>query len=316
MGGLALSEAQVKKDLAEKEAEFLAQGGSFPHATTSSIFIALGLELEEAQMIDFKNKNIRGQRDGTQLTTIIDRVHVRARFAASKYRSARVAHLALAGEGDWENTYQVLEDKDVRGYQDPDQLRPHVGRRGIYEDGHKPSNIEVDEDDSIDLVNQQRNRRDGTGQTRRTLSWIWTVTVGVRTEEDHDNILRVEWAKSRARVMRAKEEVLLLKEEMRRMLMFLKHRSAWWVERQSALPGTRKDLAEGISAFAKSQAEIQTSLANHFQRLWAAPFSDKITENDDDDDNDDEGDEVDQVDQVPPDEDEEEEFENETEEPL
>ncbi|KAH9476140.1 hypothetical protein JR316_0011711 [Psilocybe cubensis] len=427
MPSITLSEAQVKKDLAEKEAKFLAQGGSFQHATTSSMFISLGLELEEAQrrvrrlakgvgphstirqagslteqrnilstriraweqllpvyipgivqyqtdhpittktsyaedavlylpssipepcrsrictpglaniekelrfaqmsdslasirqiliiksrMIDFKNKNIRGQRDGTRSTTVIDRVHERARFAASKYRSARAAHLALAGDGDWENTYRVLEDKDVRGYQDPDRLRPRVGRQGIYEDGHEPSlNVEVDEDDGINLVNQLRNRRDGTGQTRRTLSWIWTVTMGVRTEEDHDDILRVEWAKSCARVMRAKEEVLLLKEEMRRTLAFLKYKSDWWVEQQSALPGAPKDLVEGISAFAISQAEIQTSLANHFRKLWAAPFSENVEEDVDEDE-----DEVEEVEDVPLDEDEEDEFENETEEPL
>ncbi|PPQ89812.1 hypothetical protein CVT25_007401 [Psilocybe cyanescens] len=44
----SLTEAQVKKELSDEEAEFLAAGGAFPHATTASKFISLGLELEEA----------------------------------------------------------------------------------------------------------------------------------------------------------------------------------------------------------------------------------------------------------------------------
>ncbi|KAH9484782.1 hypothetical protein JR316_0001684 [Psilocybe cubensis] len=415
MPSFTLSEAQVKKQLAEKDAEYIAQGGAFPHATTASMFIALGLELEEAirrvrrlakgvgsqstirqsgslteqrnslatrirsweqllpvympgilqyrtdypvttrsinsedtilylpsfvpephrsricvpglalieqelrfaqlsdslssirqiliiksRMIDFKNKNIRGQRDGTRSTTIIDRVHERARFAASKYRAARIAYLALAGEGDWMETYQVLEDKDVRGYQDPNRLRTHVGRRGIYEDGHEPiagGREEVETEDGVTLLNQPRSRRDGTGETRRTLSWIWSVNIGVRSEEDKDDILRVEWAKSRARMMRAKEEVMLLKEEMRRTLAFLEYRKQWWLKRKSAWTGVRKDLLEGISAFAISQADIQDSLAQHFRALWATPLVDGFsqTQGDDVDDDEAEGEEMEEV---------------------
>ncbi|PPQ88948.1 hypothetical protein CVT25_004299 [Psilocybe cyanescens] len=44
-----LTEAEVHKELAEREAEYIAQGNTFPHTTTASKFIALGLELEEAQ---------------------------------------------------------------------------------------------------------------------------------------------------------------------------------------------------------------------------------------------------------------------------
>ena len=37
----------------------------------------------------------------------------------------------------------------------------------------------------------------------------------------HNDILRLEWAKSRARAARAREEVMLLKEEMNRVLKYL-----------------------------------------------------------------------------------------------
>jgi len=75
-------------------------------------------------MIQFKNKNLRGQRAGTRSRAVIDRVHERARVAADKYRIARRAKLALSGTGDWEKTLRLLEDGDVRSYQDPDRLKP------------------------------------------------------------------------------------------------------------------------------------------------------------------------------------------------
>jgi hypothetical protein len=44
-----LSEAQVKKDLATEEEALLVAGGVRLHATTASMFIVIGLELEEGQ---------------------------------------------------------------------------------------------------------------------------------------------------------------------------------------------------------------------------------------------------------------------------
>jgi len=44
-----LSEAQVRKELATEEQTLLAAGGVRLHATTASMFIVVGLELEEGQ---------------------------------------------------------------------------------------------------------------------------------------------------------------------------------------------------------------------------------------------------------------------------
>ena len=67
----------------------------------------------KSQMILFKNKNVRGQREGTRSRSVIDRVHSRARASASKYRLARAAKLALSGPGAWESTLRVLLDSDI-----------------------------------------------------------------------------------------------------------------------------------------------------------------------------------------------------------
>jgi len=88
----------------------------------------------KTRMIQFKNKNLCGQRAGTCSRAVIDRVHERARVAADKYQLARTAKIALSGPGEWENTLLPLKDEDVCSFQDPNRLKPRQARRGIYDD--------------------------------------------------------------------------------------------------------------------------------------------------------------------------------------
>ena len=80
--------------------------------------------------------------------------------------------------------------------------------------------------------------------------------------------VRIEWAKTRARSMRWREEVDLLEEEMRRVRAFLRWRSGWWSERvgQKVLPPGPQ--LEGETAYALRQAAIQAQLADEFERDW------------------------------------------------
>ncbi|KDR81126.1 hypothetical protein GALMADRAFT_61075 [Galerina marginata CBS 339.88] len=382
-----ISEAQVKKEMADEEESRLAAGGVSLHATSAGTFVQLGLDLEDTQrrirrllvpiylpgllqyrtdlarkatssqnvpkseypedadlwlpsclpadvrdsiclgnlskieerlrdaqcmdslhkvrqvlkvktrMIDFKNKNIRGQRDGTRSRTVIDKIHMKARNAADKYRAARRAKMALAGPGEWEERFRVLEDRDIRGYQDPNRLRLRVGRKGVWDDEQLArAGKDNGAANGFLLYNENRTKRDGTGETRRTLSWIWLTSPSTGDNDDKNEILRVEWAKSRARSMRAEEEVMLLKEEMRRVLEFLRWKADWWMARKASRTGLTKELAEGVEGFALTQKNLQTDLANHFRALWKAPLSEDSTnpnsgaENDGDDDEDDDDD--------------------------
>ena len=138
----------------------------------------------KSRMVAFKNKNVCGQRDGLQSQTVINQVHERARVAAERYQSARRALLALAGPGDWEKMFCILNDGDICGYQDPEQLQVHPGCKGMLEDGQvaatqvaeEDAEEDVDiEDDvvEVDLYLEVCHKRDGTGETCRMLSWIW-----------------------------------------------------------------------------------------------------------------------------------------------
>jgi hypothetical protein len=252
----------------------------------------------KSRMIQFKNANVRGQREGTRSRTIIDRIHEKARSFAIKYRVARVAKMLLSGPGDWEQIYRPLADSDIRSYTDPTRLRFGAGRRGTNEDEEdgeavieadiaKPSEtveeIELGEDDI------ERERWHGTGLTRRTLSWIWT-TRPVNVEDgadDGDIVLRAEWCKSRARAARAEEEVILLREEMRRTLKFLEWRANWWRQRVSMRPMSDIVMREALRAFALDQAALQDRLAISFKELWQRPLTEAAEDfpaNDEDED--------------------------------
>ena len=124
-------------------------------------------------MILFKNKNVRGQREGTRSQSIINRVHSHAQASASEYRLARAAKVALSGPGAWESTLCVLLDSDIRAYSDPDKLQPSMGWRRTVEDEFRGLEVLGTAIPEIDLRPEVRGRHDGMGDTHHTLSWIW-----------------------------------------------------------------------------------------------------------------------------------------------
>ena len=236
----------------------------------------------KTRMIQFKNQNIRGQVHNTRSRALIDRVHQRALASTAKYRAARAAcqALDLFMPRGWDVRFPPLLDSDVRGYRDAEGRAAGPGRRGIWEDGREvlANNVEpsVGEDGAdIPLGPTERARRDGTGQTRFKISWIWRMD-GANAEEakregDYSS-LRPDWARSRARVHRCKEELQLLLEEMRRTLDFLKYKADWWEERAASRATASPELAEGLSSYAASQADVQMSLSSSFVCLWKTPL--------------------------------------------
>ena len=88
----------------------------------------------KSRMIMFKNKNVRGQRDGLRSRSVINRVHKKAQEQAAKYHTAWEAKYMLCGEGPWEEVLWVLLDGDVRGYQDKNVLHVWKGWPGTLED--------------------------------------------------------------------------------------------------------------------------------------------------------------------------------------
>ena len=69
--------------------------------------------------------------------------------------------------------------------------------------------------------------------------------------------------------MRWSEEVLLIQEEMRRVLEYMSWFANWWTS-HAVVPSMDHDpyLTEGLTAYAAKQADLRLSLRNHFEMMW------------------------------------------------
>lgn len=85
--------------------------------------------------------------------------------------------------------------------------------------------------------------------------------------------LRIEWCKARAREGRWSEEVLLLLEEMRRVIEFFKWQAKWWKDRGTAAVFAKAAHQEGGLAYAARQAHIRLAMIKHVQEFWVAVLS-------------------------------------------
>ena len=154
------------------------------------------------------------------------------------------ALLWLDPTGDWRDTYLVLKDADNQG---PGKERDE----------------------------------DGVGDGNYYRSWIWLhnprapdvadsdAGEEVASEEDVNEVLRVEWTTSFARLERWSEEVELVQEEMRRVIIFLERKSQDWSARVDARQGNASsNIESGLNAYARKQAAVHHNLALSFMKLW------------------------------------------------
>lgn len=249
----------------------------------------------KTRMVQFKNQNVRGQREGIRSRAVISRVQEKVMDAVRRYREGREALVKLSGDGAGVETegaslpsLQELKDEDVRSYRDPDLVKPlGSGRVGNNKDTLNGEAIILSValptpslSESDILYTAARSTRDGTGETYKTLSWIWTTGSTLRIDDDtdaDDRVLRAEWCKSRARTKRAAEEVLKVQEEMRRTLKYLEWRATWWTEKASERTeeiGT--DMQEALRAYALEQSALQLALRASFKNLWGRPLTESL----------------------------------------
>lgn len=121
----------------------------------------------------------------------------------------------------------------------------------------------------------------GTGDGSYFRSWIWLPNPQIpggtdgemgeegASEEDINEVLRVEWTTSFARLERWVEEVELLQEEMWRVVAFLEWKSIDWLGKvrapqESSAPGVQS----GLDAYAKKQTTIHHDLTISFTNFW------------------------------------------------
>jgi hypothetical protein len=80
--------------------------------------------------------------------------------------------------------------------------------------------------------------------------------------------LRCEWAKSKARADRWSEEVVLLVEEMRRVILFFNWKADWWIQQGGVRCDVDDGVMDGLHAYAAKQAHIMHAMAHKYAALW------------------------------------------------
>lgn len=80
--------------------------------------------------------------------------------------------------------------------------------------------------------------------------------------------LRVEWCKARARAMRWSEEVLLLQEEMRRVLAYHAWHARWWNDQAYRWSDLSAEQMEGVAAYAHRQAKVFRDMRGVCENAW------------------------------------------------
>ncbi|KAH9894052.1 hypothetical protein C8Q73DRAFT_665658 [Cubamyces lactineus] len=194
------------------------------------------------QLYSYKRLNVRNQGPNTRARAGIAYQDAGKSRAVRRYHHARRAMHALTGPGDWEQELRILEDSDIRGLEEDDP-RPVKG-------GHK----------------RKRGDTNGPAEGRRRISWIWHSADQDGSVGMIDS-LRVEWLKARARQMRWGEELRLLPEEMRRVLVTYRYEHQQWVARSTSPPSTDPAVREGMVAYAIKQAGIRRAMVQVFKSI-------------------------------------------------
>jgi hypothetical protein len=189
-------------------------------------------------MWQFKKISISGtgNRPNTRMLTTYQSLANNIQKYAYIYRSAYGALKVLDPSGKWSQRLRPLLDRDISG------------------PGKDPE--------------------DPTQNGRYEPSWIWLVVQNPSSEfevveEDFNDSMRVEWAKVMARAARWNEELLIVQEEIRRVLAFFSWKSSWWID-QAARRKINNDaaLVDGIHAYAYKQAAIQSRMRERCASYW------------------------------------------------
>ncbi|KAJ3508321.1 hypothetical protein NMY22_g16650 [Coprinellus aureogranulatus] len=194
---------------------------------------------------DLKDRWLRGQGANTRALNLISTLQRKIQAAKEEYAQARIALLSLApllGEKNVDKTFLVLEDSDI-----------------------------------VSLTPESVTAAPSQGQTKQVKkSWIWNHP-GVYNDDltaYEAEMLKIEWAKSRARANRYQEEVNIVREEMNRTLRFFLWKEDQWRRRATAKVESSNDSpaspehAEGLSAYAARQAHMYRRLHNKCENKW------------------------------------------------
>ncbi|KAJ8503496.1 hypothetical protein ONZ45_g10817 [Pleurotus djamor] len=233
---------------------------------TTSLNSLRNLLYIKSRLLSYKDRHVRHQGPNTRTRTLINRNEAKIKIQVTKFQTSWSSLKNLAQEDQSQIPWPPLTSSDVRCMQDPDihdkrqVRRARASQRGqsnvlavsLNPDSHAPQEQEV-EDTEADVEVEEDEDSHVMGETSDS--------------DAMEQALRVQWMKSRARSRRWSEEVILLKEEMRRTLVSLRHRARSWRSKQIP-PSIHPRYHLGMSAYAHSQARLHDALADAFELMW------------------------------------------------
>ncbi|KAK7045327.1 hypothetical protein VNI00_007576 [Paramarasmius palmivorus] len=242
-----------------------------------------------------KQRNTPSQGLYTRSQALQQQIEDKIKVIREEYKTAREAVASLRGTGPWSNEYQELRPEDIRGINErvlrQEEKASYIAEQrlaGISEQqitallSGRSENIVTTTEDTSNVLSK-----------REAPSWIWYSGIAsgnqsqivdtcerslllFLTWSDATQVLRVEWCKARARAHRAREELELLEEEMRRSISFCHWRAQWWKEQIGRRDGISRHLSEGLRAYALEQTDAEMIRAISWSTSWQA-MRDRLT---------------------------------------
>ncbi|KAF7299523.1 CxC2 domain-containing protein [Mycena indigotica] len=245
------------------------------------------------RLLLYKRTQSHHQKTNTRSRTLVTRNEYKILLHSWKYQAAHSALVAIAEGNTSEVSWPCLHKDDIRCLEDSDELakrevreKKAILRQAQRDEAMRKAGIipllsnrrdsrqseSSDEEDKSEFEEEPltlletfgssvtSTSYDGAaiqhGESRRTVSWIWSMTGRTETNEEMNEALRIEWAKAWARVHRWTEEVAILTEEWRPP-----------VQISSASVAN----AEGLIAYAVKQADIYQNLQQWAEAIRTEP---------------------------------------------
>ncbi|KAF7358018.1 hypothetical protein MVEN_00848900 [Mycena venus] len=177
---------------------------------------------------------------------------------------AREAKLRLANGDEQKCGWRKLLESDIRCMEDPDELQrtQAEGKKKMERQLAREATLRAARELQPLGAEEQESARRNTMENTRKVSWIWTGAGTSGTDVEAEDALRIEWSKAYARVRRWWEEVRLVEEEARRLLISLEYRVREWETLLTKLDidNLNGEDAEGAIAYGMKQAAMYRKL--------------------------------------------------------
>ena len=190
----------------------------------------------------FRKLNVSGtgNRPNTQMLGSYSKFESKLQRAANRYCVAYTAIAALDPNGSWKESLKELKPTDIWGPgRDPDYPEEAKTSKGQFE----PSRIWL-------VPHSPQEKGDN------------------QTDDEFNHRMHAEWAQTQAHMCQWKEELLIIQEEMRRVLAFVEWKSGWWLEQANRREVFDHSVQSDLVAYAHKQSSLCLQMAACCATYW------------------------------------------------